>query len=387
MWSRGIILDLRSEADSGGRLSRRWYNHEFMWPSLVSQRASWVQTLIAIWALALFVPARATGQTSNSTVPLQLNEALEAAKQLPRLHSLLVSWRGELVLEQYYNGTRPARPANVKSASKSVISALVGIAIDRGLIKSVQQPIASFFPELLKADGDPRKRSITIENLLSMQAGLDTTSNRNYGAWVRSPNWVRHILTRELVSEPGTSMEYSTGNTHLLSAILTKVTSTSTWRFAQDALAKPLGFSLTEWPRDPQGIYFGGNDMLLTPRQMVAFGLLYLNRGRANNQQIVPSAWVESSIVPRTVSRWSERFYGYGWWIRELAGRQAFYAWGFGGQYIFVVPTLDLVVVSTSSVNSGDERRNHRQTVDALIESLVIEPISTFAETSSKGEE
>jgi CubicO group peptidase (beta-lactamase class C family) len=191
-------------------------------------------------------------------------DALSVAKDLPRLHSLLVSRRGELVLERYFNGAGAARPANIKSASKSIISALVGIAIDRRLIPGVEASIVTWFPELTK-DRDQAKRAITIEDLLTMRSGLETTSNRNYGAWVQSRNWVQHALGRPLVSEPGTQMEYSTGNTHLLSAILSKATRVSTWQFANDALAAPLGFTLARWPQDPQGIYFGGNDMLLTP--------------------------------------------------------------------------------------------------------------------------
>ena len=196
-------------------------------------------------------------------------DALAVAKELPRLHSLLVSRHGDLVLERYYNGARATRPANIKSASKSLISALVGIAIDRRLISDVDAPIATYFPEL-KKERDPAKQRITIEDLLTMRSGLESTSNRNYGAWVQSRNWVQHALAKPLVAEPGTGMEYSTGNTHLLSAILTKATGASTWQFAQDSLAKPLGFTLPRWPQDPQGIYFGGNDMLLTPRQMLA---------------------------------------------------------------------------------------------------------------------
>ena len=118
-----------------------------------------------------------------------------------------------------------------------------------------------------------------------MRSGLQSTSNRYYGAWVQSRNWVQYALDRPMLAEPGTDMDYSTGSSHILSAILTKVTGTSTWRFAQDALAKPLGFTLAQWPRDPQGIYFGGNDMLMTPRQMVAFGELYLNRGLVDGRQ------------------------------------------------------------------------------------------------------
>jgi len=319
-------------------------------------------------------PSTARAQSADPP-PVLLDDAVAAAAELPRLRSFLVSRRSALIVERYYNGARAGRPANIKSASKSLISALVGIAIDRGLIADVTEPISSFFPDLLKGEREAPKRQITIEDLLTMRSGLESTSNRNYGAWVLSRNWVGHALSRPLVAEPGTRMEYSTGNTHLLSAILTKVAGTSTWQFAQRALAEPLGFSLAQWPRDPQGVYFGGNDMLLTPRQMVAFGELYLNRGRVNGLQVVPAPWVERSFVPRARSRFSEQLYGYGWWIRELAGHRVYYAWGYGGQYVFVVPDLDLVMVTTSSTAVGDERRGHRQTVFDLIEHFVIPAI------------
>ena len=234
---------------------------------------------------------------------------MNAAGDLPRLHSLLASWRGEVVLERYFNGARATRAANVKSVSKSIISALVGVAIDRGMVPGPETPIRTYFPEIA-TDKDARKQRITIEDLLTMRSGLESTSNRNYGAWVQSRNWVQHALAKPLFAEPGTEMEYSTGNTHLLSAILTKATGASTWQFAQDSLAKPLGFTLPRWPQDPQGIYFGGNDMLLTPRQMLSFGELYLRRGRSVKgsdpvtlpRQVVPRKWIEQSFVPRGVS-------------------------------------------------------------------------------------
>ena len=241
----------------------------------------------------------------------------------------------------------------------------------------MRDPIGPYFVEYLRAEADAPKRRITIEDLLTMRAGLESTSSRNYGAWVTSRNWVRFALSRDLEDTPGSSMEYSTGNTHLLSAILTKATRTSTWQYAQEVLAKPLGFTLARWVQDPQGIYFGGNEMLMTPRQMVAFGELYLNRGRNGDTQIVPAKWIEDSFVRRGHSDYSGESYGYGWWIRDLAGEQAFYAWGFGGQYIFVVPRLQLVIVTTSSSATGDERRGHRRTVFDIVEQLIIAPLST----------
>ena len=305
--------------------------------------------------------------------------AIEAAEKLPRQRSLLISHHGELILERYFNGAHSKQVANIKSASKSVVSALIGIAIERGLIPSVDTPLATFFPELLGTKADQRKQQITIEDLLTMRSGLEPTSNRNYGRWIASSNWVRHVLNRPMVSVPGFGMHYSTGNTHLLSAILTKASGGSTWKFANEALAKPLGMTLARWPRDPQGIYFGGNDMELTPLQMMAFGELYANQGRANGLQVVPAEWVQTSFVPRTRSRWSERLYGYGWWMRELAGQRAYYAWGYGGQYVFVVPGIELVVVATSSSNPGPGRGSHRRALDELVEEKVVGPIALAA--------
>lgn len=245
---------------------------------------------------------------------------LARAAALPQLRSLLVSWQGQLVAEHYARGVRATQLANIKSASKSIIALLTGIAIDRGLIKGVRQSIADYFPEV-RRDRDPRKQAITIEDLLTMRAGLQSTSGQNYGAWVLSRNWVQHALGRPMVDDPGRSMQYSTGSSHLLSAILTRATGVSTWQFARDALAAPLGITLARWPQDPQGIFFGGNEMLFTPRQMVAIGEMYLHRGAASGRQIVPAAWVETSCVPRTSSVYdAEREYGYGWWTQQLSG-------------------------------------------------------------------
>ena len=315
-------------------------------------------------------PTNPTNPTKppNPTNPtIALDPAMKAASDLPRLYSLLVSQRGTIILERYFNGRRATSTANVKSVSKSVIAALIGIAADRKQL-ALNDPIGKYFPEIT----DPAKRAITVEDLLTMRSGLESTSSRNYGAWVQSSNWVRFALARPLIAEPGTQMIYSTGNSHLLSAILTKATGKSTLQFAQDALAKPLGFTLSPWMRDPQGIYFGGNEMVMTPHQMLTFGEMYRNGGMANGRQIVTKTFVDETFEPRGRSRISGREYGYGWWIREMAGRKAHYAWGFGGQYIYIVPSLDLTVVSTSSPAVSEDRRDHRRTVDEIVEQLIV---------------
>ena len=328
--------------------------------------------------LALFFAPSHGNEQSAATEQL-FAEALTAAAQMPRLHSMLISHKGSLVLERYFNGRSRRQTANVKSVSKSWISALVGIAIERGYIAGLDQPIAEFYDELL---ADDAKRSITIGNLLSMQAGLETTSFYNYGAWVLSDDWVRFALNQPMQAQPGSKLLYSTGNTHVLSAILTQATGKSTLQFAREALGQPLGFHLEAWPTDPNGIYFGGNNMEITPRQMLAFGELYLNKGHANGRQVIPESWVDISLQPLAESsRERGRYYGYGWWLRDMAGVQIAYAWGYGGQFILIAPELDLVVVATSNSLPGSDRRAHIRNLYDVLEHEVIQPVTSASRT------
>jgi CubicO group peptidase (beta-lactamase class C family) len=324
--------------------------------------------LFVAFAVLMTAPSAAARQPASPA----LETASKAAAMLPRLKSLLVSHKGALVLERYFNGARAGQPANIKSASKSVISALVGIAIAKGHIKSADEKIATYFPELAK-EPDASKRTISIIDLVTMRSGLESTSGRGYGAWVQSKNWVQYVLGRPMVDPPGTRVQYSTGSTHLLSAILTKATKTSTWQFAQAELAKPLGFSLARWTTDPQGIYFGGNEMLMTPRQMVSFGELYLNGGRVGDRQVIPRAWVDKADDGVGRSRWgSDREYGHGFWIRDFAGTKSYYAWGYGGQFIFIIPDRDLVVVTTSRSDVSRERRDHNDAIYELVARIAV---------------
>jgi CubicO group peptidase (beta-lactamase class C family) len=303
---------------------------------------------------------------------LDFRRAIDRAGELTRLYSLAVNWRGTTLVDEYFNGKTARHLANLKSASKSVLAAIIGIAIERGVIPGVDTPISRFFPDLT----DPAKREITVENLLMMRSGLETTSNRFYGTWVGSGNWVRFALNQPLLAAPGERMIYSTGNTHLLSAILTKAAGASTWEFASEALAAPLGFELPRWSTDPQGIYFGGNDMLMTPGQMMRIGLTYLNGGRYEGRQVVPEEWVETSCNgPVREGRRGQR-YGYGWWGGEFDSYETCYAWGYGGQYIWVMPELDLVIVATSSPFESDDRRGYRGQLFDVVEEDLVAPIA-----------
>jgi CubicO group peptidase (beta-lactamase class C family) len=304
--------------------------------------------------------------------PVLMRGVVEQARQLPRLHALIVARHGEVLAEHRFSGPALDVPVNIKSASKSVLSALAGIAIGRDVLQGTEQKIAPILRADLPTDPDPRLREIDLGDLLLMRAGLERTSGGNYGAWVASRNWVRYALAQPFVDEPGGRMLYSTGSSHLLSALLTRASGRSTHELAQDWLAEPLGISLPPWPRDPQGIYFGGNDMLMSPRALLRFGELYRQDGVLDGRRILPEGWVQESWQARTASPWSGNGYGYGWFARQAAGHEVRFAWGYGGQMLFIVPDLALTVVMISDPTPRPRAESHVPALHALLDQGIV---------------
>ncbi len=292
------------------------------------------------------VPAEQAGLDAG-----RLEPAVEDIGALEGVQGVLVARHGRLVAERYFRGSAGRRPHNMKSASKSVLSALAGLAVENGVLE-LDQPIADLLPEAAGLD-DPGKQEITVRHLLTMTSGLESTSFGNYGSWVASRNWVRAALTRPLQAEPGTRFAYSTGGTHLLSATLARAAGRSTHDFAREHLFAALGILHSAWARDRQGIHVGGNNLSLLPRDMLKFGQLYLNRGRWAGEQLLPWQWVDESTRPGLAGpRGRGRIYGgygYLWWLRGPRERAAYIASGYGGQYIYVSPAEDLVVVIIST--------------------------------------
>lgn len=303
-----------------------------------------------------------------------MDRIYEWAENAAPLNSLIVSYKDFIITEHYFRGMSPHNQVNVKSVSKSILSALIGIALQRGLILSLDQKLADLLPSYFDENTDPRKKEITLRHLITMSAGLEGTSFDNYDPWIASSNWIRHAINQPLVSAPGSRYVYSTGNTHLLSVVLTQATGMSTLDFGRRYLFEPLGIAMRAWDRDPQGYYLGGNNMHFTPREMLALGQLYLHRGRVGERQIVSSGWIEESFTPYNRSSYSRGGYGYCWRYRRMAGEDVYYAVGYGGQYIYIVPALDLTLVATSSlVNRPPGRR--RPSVSRLLNSMVIPAI------------
>jgi CubicO group peptidase (beta-lactamase class C family) len=334
--------------------------------------AGWLALGAAPCIAALAAPARSAAAPAARLDQALLDATLASARGLPSLHSLIVARDGDELVAERFRGSALDRPVNVKSVSKAVIAALVGGAIARGVLKSVEQPVAPVLDGLVPADADPRVGTITLDHLLSMRAGLERTSGRNYGRWVSSADWVGFALSRPFVDEPGGRMLYSTGNYHLLSAALTRASGRSTLALARDWLGDPLGIEIPPWTRDPQGFYLGGNNMLLSPRALLRLGELHRQGGAWRGGQVLPRDWVEASWTPRTSSFFTGHAYGYGWFIVRARGYPVAYAWGYGGQLIYVVPSLGLTAVITSEPTSPSGRTGHVRQLHGLLADGII---------------
>jgi len=278
---------------------------------------------------------------------IDTNRLTVALARLPRtcpsVRSLLLVRDGRLVVEHYFKGDSPETAGNVKSVSKSILSALAGIALGQGQIRSLDQPVIDFFPEYRDQLHDPRKKRITIRHLLTMSAGLEFVENGPISRrWMGSRDWHGFTLKSKLVAEPGAEFNYSTALTHLLSGVISRATGTNTLAFAKTALLDPIGAPVAQWDKDPQGNYWGGSEVHLTPRAMAKFGYLYLNNGQWDGRQIVPAPWVQAST-----QQTNSAHYGFLWWLDNFEGRPIYFAQGLGGQYIVVVPDLDVVLVVT----------------------------------------
>ncbi len=310
--------------------------------------------------------------TPIAAAALDLSAVLDTAASLEQLEVVMVAREGEIIAERGYHGNSPDDPTNIKSASKTVVAAMVGMAIDKGLLEGVDQKVAELLPDDLPQDADPRLDQLTIGHLLSMQAGLEPTSGGNYGSWVTSRNWVRSALAKPFQDDPGGRMLYSTGSSHLLSAILTQASGTSTLALARDYFDAVDDFAIGGWERDPQGVYLGGNQMAMSPRSLLAFGEVFRSGGLApDGTRLLSEDWIEQSWTERTNSRFTGDGYGYGWFLREIGGEDVRYAWGYGGQMLYIVPALDLTVVMTSDENAPSAGNGHRDALHDLLGEII----------------
>ena len=297
---------------------------------------------------------------------------IEGIFEIGTVQSLMLEKEGEILFEEYRGGMDRNRTTNIKSASKSILSLLIGIAIERGDIKGVDQKISHYFPDYFESNSDSIKETITIKDLLTMRSGLETTSFSNYGRWVLSGNWIEFALDQPLEHDPGGRMIYSTGSSHLLSVILTRASGKSTREYAMDHLFGPMNIQIGGWDRDPQGYYMGGNNVALSPHALLKLGRLLGDMGKYEGQQLVPETWIRDSIDIYTRSNFNDYNFGYMWWRKSAGEMDVLFAWGNGGQYIMILPELNAVVIITSDVERGTGSRAYQRRVFSFLEQTII---------------
>jgi len=313
---------------------------------------------VGLAAASVAAPRRARAQGFDA--------ARERARGLAQLHAIVVAVDGEVVLAEAFRGPGLDRAANLKSVSKTLVATLTGAAIDRGVLPGVDAPVMRY----LRAPRgmDPAAEAITVEDLLTMRSGFERTSGANYGAWVNSGDWVGYVLGQPMVAAPGTRFGYSTGDYHLLAAVLTDAAGASLLEVARAWLGRPLGVEIPPWTRDPQGVYMGGNNMAMTPRGMLAFGEAI----RGGGGLVVSRDWIAASWEPRTRSPFSGHQYGYGWFLAEMGGEALAYARGYGGQMIYVIPGAGVTVAITSDPDQPARSEGHTGDLHALVAETII---------------
>jgi CubicO group peptidase (beta-lactamase class C family) len=291
------------------------------------------------------------------------------------VHSLLVYLDGQPVVEEYFHGTGPATRMSIESVTKSISSVLVGLAMEEGTLPlGIETPVLELFPEYTSIENPgPLKDSMRIRHVLTMTAGLawdEWTLEYQHplNSWNRllaAPDWTCFVLDQPMVAPPGSQFVYNTGASLLLSRVIEQATGASAAEYADQRLFAPLGITDWAWPQSPEGHSITGEDLEITPPDMAKLGLLLLDDGRWNGQQLIPEAWIELSTSPHVGhDDGVESFeYGFHWWrfrndltvAAVLDTNDAYFAWGNGGQFIVIVPHLRMVVVMTAAnYTSGD---------------------------------
>ncbi|HEX2620191.1 MAG TPA: serine hydrolase [Phototrophicaceae bacterium] len=274
---------------------------------------------------------------NSTTLARVLQEIIQTGLNVK---SVLVIRNGYLVMEAYRYPYDADMPHRINSATKSISSALVGIAIKGGYITSVSQKLVDFFPGRTIANLDDDKKRITLEDVLTMTSGLEwggeNDDREDSVAAISSGDLVKFVLDRRMATEPGEQFVYNSAGSNLLLAVVEQATGQDISEFANTMLFDPLGITSAKWRYlDKNGHPFGGTGITMTPRDMAKFGYLYLNKGQWDGQQVIPAAWVEASSQIQIRLRWIEGNYGYQWWV----SRTGYYrALGGGGQEIVVVP-------------------------------------------------
>lgn len=285
-----------------------------------------------------------------------LDAAFVAADEVERLQALAVARNGRVVREEYFEGNRADSLNDIRSATKSVVSTLVGAAIHRGLISDTEATLGDLLePETGTLDAD--EAAVSLRDLLTMTGGWewDESTAAGYNDWVTAEDQVAYLLERPVTATPGSTFNYNSAAVHLLGVALEDATGRTLPALAGEILFGPLGIQEAVWEPTAGGRSNGGSGLDLLPIDMVKLGLLMLQDGLSGDTRLLPAGWAASAGSPAfgwraTYGALQSYTYGQLWWTADATTSypSAYMAWGFGGQFIVVVPALDLVVVATT---------------------------------------
>ena len=299
-------------------------------------------------------------------------EAVDARvpDEVPALSALLAARNGYLVFERYYGGQDLETPINVRSVTKSVTGTLAGTALRSGLLYGIEQTVGETIPDRISEGADPLVADVTLWQWLTMTSGLQWDA---YGDWQRllsAPDWVAMTLGLPVVGTPGQTYVYNTGGSHVLGVTVAEAAGKPLEEYADEVLFTPLGIAPGDWMRSPQGEVSAGSGLELTARDMLKIGYLYLRNGEWDGEQIIDSEYANAATTWQSAgdSTGACAGYGYQWWITATgAGYPAYFALGYGGQHVFVVPALDLVVVAAIARRlDADELRTPRYLIESI---------------------
>lgn len=322
-----------------------------------------------------------SGAKEQEIDSLTLNNLYSEGYNLDNLYGLLVVKNGYLIAEKYFNGKSANDASSTASVTKSITSALAGIAIREKYITDTDQKLKDFFPEIDWGSTDPRKSEITIQQILQMRSGYPWEESDGYlNTLFQSSNWIPFLSQFPLMHDPGTQFGYSNFTAHMMGIIISRSAKKSLLAFAKEYLFDDMSISVPYWPADASGYYYGMGDIYLTPRSLAKFGQLYLDYGVWKNVQLIPSEWVELSHLVYSSTTYGREIltyihnlkYGYLWWSGTSGSHQIWFAWGHGGQMIVIIHDLNMVIVATAAPQPGFDNHSWQK------ESSVMELVGRF---------
>jgi CubicO group peptidase (beta-lactamase class C family) len=399
-FSYGIFVQAKYSLVIKNGKNDEWVIEQYLYCSYNFQHAVMHRFFISLIVFVIFTgkaKAQHTGQTLPVKKPSKTEQAFFSNFQkkintaVPSLGSFALIRHDTMIYEHYFHGGTDSTLFNIKSITKSVISAMGGIARDKNLLPELNTPVLNILTEYNKApypgnvwfaesrmEDDSIRKKLSLQNLLTMQTGFEWD---DFGpladAYVSSSDPVKFMLDLSFADEPGETFNYCSGASSVFGAVLDKVLKTDLKDYANENLFNPIQVTLHRWDKDPTGRYVGASEMYLTTQDLLRFGMLYLNSGKANGKQVISEAWIKESLAGHaTLNKWpvlpNANGYGYFWWRRKTNGHQAYIASGAGGQLICIVPDLDMVIAATCFFNEKNRGRMEIKLLHSFIDEVIL---------------